>query len=148
MPLPDDYASATDLAKYWRPLSADEQTRATDLLVRAATLINEIPGAADEHGNPAFSAAACEHVSLDMVKRALLSRGDGQIETTAAMADMSATARYLNPVGNLYLTPQEIRRLINTLSDGRGSQLFSLTPASNVRVPGQPWNHQNSSQTD
>lgn len=137
MPLPVTYASAAQLAAYWRALSADEQTRATGLFVRAATLINELPGAAG------FSPAACEHVSLDMVKRALLSPGDGVLETTAAMADMSATQHHLNPVGNLYITPREIRRL-----RGPRPPTGSLTPTSNVRVPGQPWNYQNSSQTD
>lgn len=142
MPLPWSYATSQQLAEYWRPLSADEQKRATDLLVRAATLINEIPGAVDESGDPAFSVKACEHVSLDMVKRAMLSREDGAVETSASMADMSGTVRYTNPTGSLYLTGREIARLV-----GPQPITGSLTPTSNARVPGQPWNYQPSSQT-
>lgn len=145
MPLPDHYASAATLAAYWgRSLSTAEQTRATDLLGRAATLINEIPGAADENGDLRFSEKACEHVSLDMVKRAMLSRGDGAFETSAEMADMTGTVKYVNPVGNLYLTDQELNRLT-----GRVGQVGnSITLVSNVRVPGEPWNHQPSSQIE
>ncbi|CAN5146907.1 hypothetical protein BH11ACT6_BH11ACT6_34890 [soil metagenome] len=143
MPLPAQYASPADLVAYWRPMSVAEQERATVLLGFAAALINEQPGAADADGEPAFSAATCKHVSLDMVKRAMLSRGDGALETSAEMADMRGTVRYANPVGNLYLSSREISRL-----QGPSPQIFSLTPTSNVRVPGQPWNHQNSSQTE
>ncbi|TQK29382.1 Gp19/Gp15/Gp42 family protein [Arthrobacter sp. SLBN-53] len=148
MPLPDSYATAPQLVTYWKPLSATEQARATALLGRAATLINEIPGAADENGEPAFSVKACEHVSLDMVKRAMLSRGDGVIEHNAEMLGMSGTDKFVNPVGNLYLTRDEIARLKDTMAAGRSTQLFSLTPTSNARVPGHPWNYQNSSQVD
>ena len=145
MPLPDTYASHNDLATYWgKALSVAEQGRVTALLGYAATIINELPGAADQDGNPAFSAATCKHVSLDMVKRAMLSRGDGVTEEQASMADMLGVRKFVNPVGNLYLTAAEIRRLTNPGS----SQLFSLTPTSNVRVPGQPWNYQPSAQAD
>lgn len=134
----EPYATWQQLQVYWgRSLSADEQARATDLLVRAARRINELPGAAD------FSAGTCEDVSLDMVKRAMLSRGDGVVETTASMADMSGTQRFVNPVGKLYITSEERARLA-----GNPPQAFSLTPTSNARVPENPWTYQNSSQTD
>lgn len=144
MPLPAAYASALDLADYWRPLSEAEQARATVLLGYAATLINELPGAADADGNPAFSPATCKHVSLDMVKRAMIG-GGGIGGGSQAMADMTHTVSYVNPVGNLYLTSQELARLQGHPYTGA---MGSLTLASNVRVPGHIWNYQQSSQTD
>lgn len=141
MPLPETYASAAELAAYWRTLSADEASRATTLLGYAAGLINELPGAADADGNAAFSATTCKHVSLDMVKRAMLG-GGGVASVSQSMADMSADVRYVNPVGNLYLSAQERRRLT-----GSSPAAFSLIPESNVRVPGTVWNSQPSSQT-
>lgn len=141
MPLPTSYATAAELVTYWQPLSAAEQARAAVLLGFAATLINERPGAAT------FSPATCKHVSLDMVKRAML-KGDGVLSDTSSqtMADMTAanTTRYVNPAGNLYLTQQEADRLAGQF----GAAAMSLTLKSNVRVPGEPWNYQPSAQTD
>lgn len=141
MPLPTSYASADELAAYWRPLSGAEQARATVLLGFAAGLINEQPGAQE------FSPGTCKHVSLDIVKRAML-RGDGVLSDTESqsMADMTAanTRRYLNPAGNLYLTDQEADRLARQF----GAAAMSLTLSSNVRVPGEPWNNQPSAQSD
>ena len=147
MPLPTSYATAAELATYWQPLSEAERTRATVLLGFAATLINERPGAADANGDLSFSPATCKHVSLDMVKRAML-KGDGVLSETSSqsMADMTAatTSRYVNPAGNLYLTDQEADRLARQF----GGAAMSLTLSSNVRVPGEPWNNQPSAQTD
>ncbi|AVJ50227.1 hypothetical protein I5J36_gp09 [Mycobacterium phage Mendokysei] len=128
--LPDAYATAEELQAYWRPLSSDEQARATVLLKRAALRINELPGSTD------FNAATCNDVSLDMVKRAMLG-GGGVKSTSQAMADMSTTQSYVNPVGNLYLTEEEKSRLY-----GYPPAAFSLTPASNAHVPAQSWNWQ------
>lgn len=135
MPLPTEYATADELSTYWRELSDAEQTRAEDLLTRAATRINEEPGAAD------FVQTACNQVSLDMVKRAMIG-GGGITQGSQAMADMSASVTYVNPVGNLYLTAQELRRLI-----GPKPPTASIQPTNNSRVPTQAWNYQQSAQT-
>jgi hypothetical protein len=141
--LPAVYAEADDLVDYWRPLSQAEQDRAEILLGYAANLINELPGAADTNGDPVFSAATAKHVCLDMVKRAMIG-GGGVSQSTQSMADMSASMTYTNPVGNLYLTNSERDRLFGYQTGGA----FSLTLSSNARVPLQPWNYQQSSQTD
>lgn len=135
---PAPYTTWQQLQVYWgRSLDADEQARATDLLVRAARRINELPGSGS------FNAGTCEDVSLDMVKRAMLSKGDGVVETSASMADMEGIQRYANPTGKLYITSEERNRLA-----GKPPQAFSLTPTSNVRVPMNPWTYQQSSQTE
>lgn len=140
--LPDPYASATDLQSYWRALSGAEQTRATGLLGWAAQLINEQPGSAD------FDPVVAAMVSMDMVKRAMLN-GDGVSEATQAqsMADMSAsnTYRYVNPVGNLYLTSAEVSRLYGRPNGGAAG---SLALSSNVRVPRAWWNFQHTEQCE
>lgn len=143
--LPDPYADQSDLQAYWRVLSDAEQGRATTLLGWAAQLINEQPGS-DE-----FDPVICAQVSMDMVKRAMIAsvNGDGVSSSTTAQAmdDMSAssTQRFVNPVGNLYLSAQEADRLAGRTSGGGA---FSVALKSNVRVPGQPWNSQPSAQTD
>lgn len=139
--LPTPYATVVDLQRYWRTLSSGEQTRATDLLGWAAHLIQK------QHGWAQFDALDCAQVSMDMVKRAMIN-GDGVSESTAsqAMADMSAarTDRYVNPMGNLYITVYEQDRLAGRTGKRGGS----LTLSSNVRVPAEPWNNQPSAQTD
>jgi hypothetical protein len=134
--LPTQYATVEELATYWRPLSNAEADRADDLLTRAATLINE------ERGAATFVQSACNAVSLDMVKRAMLG-GGGITQGSQAMADMSATVTYVNPAGNLYLTRSELQRLTGEPSGAA----FSLTPTSNTRVPLNRWNYQQSTQT-
>lgn len=135
VPLLEQYADTTELKVYWRALSDAEVTRADDLLTRAATLINEQPSA------DRFILTACNAVSLDMVKRAMLG-GSGVTQAQQAMADMSASVTYVNPVGNLYLTKQELGRLAGF---PQGSS-FSVAPKSNTRVPHDVWNYQLSRQ--
>lgn len=142
--LPDRYAEIDDLELYWRALSTAEQGRATALLGWAAQLINEQPRF------ETFDPVICAQVSMDMVKRALIAsiNGDGVSSSTTAQAmdDMTAssTQKFVNPVGNLYLTAQEADRLAGRTSGGA----FSVALKSNVRVPGQSWNSQPSAQTD
>lgn len=136
--LPDPYATSAHLAGYWRTLSEGEETRATELLRWAAQLINEEPGSDN------FDPTTAAMVSMDMVKRAMLRpEGDGVSETTTnqSMLDMTAavTHRYVNPAGNLYLTTGEKARLARKSVALQGG---SLTLASNVRVPREPWNQQ------
>lgn len=140
--LPDPYATAAHLAGYWRPLTAGEQARATELLRWAAQLINEEPRS--EQFDPVTAAM----VSLDVVKRAMLrgdsgDAGDGvsEVTTNESMADMtgSTTVKYVNPSGNLYLLQSEKDRLARRSGQPAGG---SVALSSNVRVPGQPWNQQ------
>ena len=132
---PQPYATATDLAGYWRPLSSAEQERATILLGAAADLINEQPGSAD------FVATACKWVSLDMVKRVMASPGGAGVKDMSESLDNigSVSYSYVNPAGNLYLTGRELDRLAGRPAGGGA---FSLPLTSNVRVPSEPWNSQ------
>ena len=136
--LPDPYAEVEDLADYWgRTLSSAEQGRALVLLGWAAKLILEQPGSED------FDPTTAAMVSMDMVKRAMVG-GDGVNSVQQAMADISATVQYVNPMGNLYLTASEVDRLAGSPNGGA----FSVALSSNVRVPTGSWSWQPSSQTD
>jgi hypothetical protein len=132
------YATATDLAGYWRPLSDVEQSRATVLLDAAGDLIDEQPGSVD------FVETATKWVSLDMVKRAMVGL-DGITSQSQAMGDMSVSQSFANPMGKLYITEKELQRLRGF---GVGSKQFALVMTNNVRVPYTAWGYQYASQTD
>jgi hypothetical protein len=137
--MPDQavYADAEDLQAYWRPLSAAEQARANVLFGAAADLINE------QRGSDTFVDTAKHWVSLDMVKRAMISAADGVRQLDQAMAGITANQTFVNPTGALYLLPAEIQRL-----NGWPTQtIFSVHLKSNSRVPLEPWNYQQSSQS-
>jgi hypothetical protein len=132
------YATAADLAGYWRPLSDLEAARATVLLQAAADLM-------DEHeGSDGFVYTACKWVSLDMVKRAMIGM-DGITSQSQGMGDMNVSQTFANPMGRLRLEPRELRRLKGL---GAESRLFSLTGTNHVRVPYTAWDYQYASQTD
>lgn len=142
--LPEPYAQVDDLETYWRPLSDAEQGRATSLLGWAAKRIGEEPN------SRSFDPLVCAEVSMIMVKRAMINgTGDGVGETTTQqtmdVVSSSVTSRYVNPVGNLYLTQAEADRLAGRTAVGSA---FSLTLSSNARVPGYPWNRQQCAQVD
>ena len=132
--MPDDapvgYATAADLAAYWRPLSEAEVARATVLLGAAKDLIDEMAGSAT------FVVTALKWVSLDMVKRAMIG-GGGVTGGSQAMADITVTQQYANPMGNLYITDGECRRLRGPLPP-----TGSIMPTNNARVPHRIWNRQ------
>ena len=137
--LPGPYADVFELFEYWgRTLTQSEQDRAAVLLGWAAQIILEQPGSGD------FDALIAAQVSMDMVKRAMIN-ADGINSSSQAMADMSATVRYANPMGSLYLSAAEADRLGGNLGS---SGAFSVALTSNVRVPCHPWSRQSSSQTD
>lgn len=128
--MPGPYAVAAQLAGYWRTLSDAELARATVLLGAAGDLIDEKPGSAN------FVETALTWVSLDMVKRAMIG-GGGVNSVQQGMADMTAQVQYANPMGNLYITPQELSRLI-----GPRAPTGSIKPTNHARAPREIWNNQ------
>lgn len=134
------YATADELAAYWRPLTDLEAARATVLLQAAGDLIDEHDGS----GN--FVLSACKWVSLDMVKRAMIGNGSAGITNQSqGMADMSVSQTFANPMGRLYMEGRELRRLKGL---GVESRQFSVTGTNHVRVPYTVWGYQYASQTD
>jgi hypothetical protein len=128
---PGPYATASDLADYWRDLSSGEQSRATVLLTAASDRINELPGAQD------FVSSARHWVSLDMVKRAMIG-GGGEKTESQSMLGMSVSRQFANPMGDLYITSKEVNRLRGRF----GQSASSIVLSSHARVPLEPWNFQ------
>ena len=120
------YATLEDLQSRWRPLSADEQQRATTLLSDAAVKIalackqsGVAIDAADELQSEALKSINCE-----MVKRAMMSPIDmppvSSFAQTAGRYSESQT--YVNPTGDLYMTLGEKKML------GIGTQKMGSIP--------------------
>ena len=137
--MPGPYASAADLAAYWRPLTDLEAARAGVLLQAAGDLI-------DEHeGSDGFVPTACYWVSLDMAKRAMIG-ADGVTTQSQGMGDMNVSQTFANPMGRMKVERWELRRLRGI---GPAEQrIFSLSGTNNVRVPYTAWGYQYASQTD
>jgi hypothetical protein len=105
------YATWEDVQAGWRPLTADEQARATDLLEEAAVEINAIAPLADPPTVGELEAR--QVVSKRMVRRAMSvavdALGVGSIQQGAG--PYQETRNFTNPAGDLYLTKAD-RRLL------------------------------------
>lgn len=129
-----DFATVEDLEAFWRPLTATEQTRATELLGYASALIRtEWPDIDDRIAEGKLDPALAKFVALSMVKR-VLTAGDmeGVSWSSQTAGPYTTSATYKNPMGNLYLTGDERRLLsptgrraftINTLAADAGKGL-------------------------
>lgn len=113
MALSVPFANAQDLAERWRPLSWDEELRATVLLGDASQLIldeDRLDTLADLSDPPSLTLV---RIVCETVKRAMLTPVDTAAVTamqqTAGPFGLSAT--YSNPAGDLYLTRAERRAL-------------------------------------
>jgi hypothetical protein len=119
------FATVTDLEQRWRPLSATEQDLATVKLDDASEVIRaEVRGvdAAVEAGT--ISEALLRMVVCDMVKRAMIA-GDSQPGVTQqqeSTGPFSQSMTFSNPMGDLYLTKAEKRRL------GVRQRAFTIDP--------------------
>lgn len=109
------YATVANLAARWRPLTPAEEDTAGILLDDASVqLRREIPTlAARIEAGDTDLAAATVRVECAMVKRAM-SVTDDAIGVTSAQettGPFSRSYQYSNPMGDLYVTKQELRLL-------------------------------------
>lgn len=100
------YATVDDLAARWRPLTADEEVRATELLEDAAVRVD----AAKAPANPITDSGVRKIISCDMVKRAMIS-GVGITQQSQNSNGFSQAVTYANPTGDMYLTKEDKRLL-------------------------------------
>lgn len=125
-----DFATSDDLGAYWRPLSGDEEAKATTLLGYAATLIRaEVPDI-DQRLSDGADPGLPKLVSLRMVKRAMVnSDTEGITQTTYDAGPYQGQNTYSNPMGELYLTASDARMLRR---GGTGVRAFTIstTPSS------------------
>lgn len=123
-----EYATIPDLEAAWRPLSDGEAVRAQKLLEYASQRIrNRIPGIDDALVASTIEAVSVEMVTVAMVKRAMVnSETEGVTQTSEGVGPFSRGATFANPLGNLYLTDEEIRELGGNPPAGRAKNLRLL----------------------
>lgn len=103
------FATYEDLEARWRPLSEDEQARATVLLEDAATYLLAF---VDVDPDDEQQASALKMVSCSMVQRAMTQGDSYGIDKLTMSADIySQSVSYVNPSGDFYLTASEKRLL-------------------------------------
>ena len=105
------YATVADLERRWHPLSDDDRAVAEVLLEDAALLI-DAQTCIDL--NDPLRARAAAYASVNMVQRALASRGQdsfGISQQTISADIYSQSMTFANPAGDLYMSGMEKRLL-------------------------------------
>lgn len=112
------FATIDDITKLWRPLTVEEQTRASALL---AVVSASLRAEADKVGKDldkmvSASAAFAEvarSVTVDVVARTLMTATDQEPMTqfTQTAGPYSASGTYLVPGGGLFIKRSELARL-------------------------------------
>jgi len=110
------YATASDLAARWRPLSDSEQLIAGTLLDDAASIIDAaLLDAPDASSAP----AVFKIVSCNMVRRAMEAHGDALGFGPEEMTQPAAWTE-MTPAGSLRLYASELSMLERAIDSGAG----------------------------
>lgn len=106
-------ATVQDLVGVWRPLTADEQTRAGGLLGAASAMLRaEIPGVDDAITAGTVDAELVRWVVCQMVRRVMLTPDSPPVTQQAqSLGQASISWSMANPGGDMYLTRSERRML-------------------------------------
>ena len=113
-----DYATLNDMVSLWRPMTAEEETRATALI---PIVSDELRMAADKAGKdldeligakPALASAA-KSVTVDVVARTLMTSTDQEPTTQFSQSALgySVSGTYLVPGGGVFIKKAELARL-------------------------------------
>jgi len=113
-----DYATVTDVAKLWRPLTTDEATRATELIPIVCDSLRyeaqKVGKDLDEMvaANTALASVA-KSVTVDVVARTLMTSTDQEPATQFSQSALgySVSGTYLVPGGGLFIKKSELARL-------------------------------------
>lgn len=142
-----DFATWEDLKDIWRPLSVDEQAKATKLLGYASAFIrNEFPGidaridAHTEDPRPdwAIDPDMPEYVALRMVKRAMdVTEGSDGVSSEMVVAGPFTRQRsFSTPLGDLYMSKKEYGMLG---VGGSRAKAYTINPMSDTAGTNLPW---------
>lgn len=102
------YATASDVAARWRPLTTEEAARAGILAGDASALLRaEFPGIDGQIASGAVDPALLTIVVAGMVKRAMLAPPDGISQESEGVGPYSHSQSYANPMGNVFITAAE-----------------------------------------
>lgn len=103
-----DLAVVSDVEDRWRPLSTDEQNRASVLISDASSLLRaEFPGIDTTIDTGGLDAAVVAAIVANMVKRAMIAPSDGISQESETAGPFSHSQSYSNPMGNVFLTMAE-----------------------------------------
>ncbi len=124
------FAVSSDLAEFWRPLTPAEKDRVDTLLAYATAMIRRrVPNIDARIESGDISEIEVRLVTVAMVKRVMVA-GDteGVTQSSDNVGQVSQSRTYGNPMGNLYLSRDDL--LI--LSNSRSGVAFTvdLTPSS------------------
>ena len=133
------FASATDLAARWRPLSAAEEDTADTLLGDASAILRAECPDLDARLTvvpPLLDPDLPKMIVCAMVKRAMIAGVDveGVTNTQQTAGPFSQSMTYSNPMGNLYLTKTE-RKLLGC----GGQRAFTVDMTPRQPVLPVPW---------
>lgn len=119
------FAVPTDLADRWRPLTTDEQTRATVLLGDASQMILDED---KRHVLDALTVPTSTHVRIvcKMVERAMGTAVDAPAVTqfSQTTGPFTETRTFAGPSGDIYLTKAERRQLGFSRQRAGGSDMW------------------------
>ena len=112
------FATIDDITKLWRPMTAEEQTRAASLLeVVSASLRTEADKVGKDLDKMVSASAAyaevARSVTVDVVARTLMTATDQEPMTqfTQTAGPYSASGTYLVPGGGLFIKRSELARM-------------------------------------
>lgn len=127
------YATVTDLAERWRPISTDEESLAETLLGDAALRIDRACPLPEDPAEDDLRARLI--VSCEMVKRAMVMPDNllGVTSYSDNTGPFQEQRTYGNPMGNLYLTKEDKRLL------GCGGQVAFTVPMHDTQPYRLPW---------
>jgi hypothetical protein len=107
------FAEHGDLSARWRSLSTDEQATATVLLDDASAIVRaECAGIDTRITDELVDADLVKATVCAMVKRSMLAADQAGVSSQQeTIGPFSRGVQFTNPLGDLYLTRQERRRL-------------------------------------
>jgi hypothetical protein len=105
----EPFATASDVAARWRPLSPAEETVADTLVADASALIRaRFPGIDGQVASGAVDADILAMVVAGMVKRALIAPEPGVSQESSGTGPYSHSQTFANPLQNVFLTAAEL----------------------------------------
>lgn len=135
---PNPYANTDDLAAFWKTLTGDDATRATDLLKRASNRLRIIAENIDIDLDAKVNASAAyfstvQWVVMEATKRAMLTPTDAppanSVQKTAG--PYSENIVFTNPAGDLWFKKSELHDLglyanqkLGSISTVPGSEMY------------------------
>lgn len=108
------FCTTGDIEVLWRPLTDSEEPKAQTLINYASQKVRRaVPGIDASIAAGDVDEVDAQMVVVGMVRRVLMSAdtGDGVTSTSDAVGGVSQTRNYGNPMGNLYVTREDLRQL-------------------------------------